>query len=625
MRPRRFLALGVLLLPAALPASLAPAAAPTDGLLTHGGPIGRVVIDRWVQREDRANTGIALGWGRGEWSGREVTVPHTPNASPSRLRGRRGEVGFAGAVAWYRASFSVPGAGRYAIDFQSVNHRATVWIDGKRVGRSHEGEFQPFAKRFRASGPGRHTVVVRADYTDIERQNATGWHRTWWNFGGINREVTVRPVGRSDIQAPMVFTVLGRTSGDAVVRVQARLRNHGPARRIALRGALSHGERVAELPFPRVRVPANSARVVRARVRIADPDLWSSEDPQLHDLTLEVPGEAAWSAKVGLRELTWRGRDVYLNGRQVQFHGASLHEDARGRGSALTGPDMDGLVDDLERIEANVTRAHHPLAPALLERLDAAGILVYQEIGPNDPPGGFSLKTPALRRQGRQRIRVTLDQLQRHPSIFAWTLANEAAGRGHNDGQRFWVDNVAKELHRRDPGRMVGVDLWGRYVPDSDRGLRMYSNLDVIGLTNYDGWYNDNDARGPRLRRIIRTTVDEFARAFPRKVLMLTEFGAEANPNNASHRAGGYAFQIRLLREHLRVYGSDPRIAGMMIWVLRDFAVTPAFAGGSIRREVPDIRLVRGIAQKGLIDYRGRPKPAAAVVARIFRAWPDLR
>ena len=625
MRPRRFLALGALLLPAVLPASLAPAAAPADGPLTRGGPAGRVVIDRWVLRADSANTGIARGWGRGTWSGREVTVPHSPNARPGQLRGRRGTDGFAGSIAWYRASFSVPAAGRYAIDFQSVNHRATVWIDGERIGRSHEGEFQPFAKHFRAAGPGRHSVVVRADYTDIERQNATGWHRTWWNFGGINREVTVRPVGRSDIRAPMVFTVLGRTSGDAVVRVHARLRNRGPARRIALRGTLNHGGRAIDLPFPRVRVPANSTRVVRARVRIAGPELWSPDDPQMHDLALEVPGEAAWSARVGLRELTWRGRDVYLNGRQVSFHGASLHEDARGRGSALTGPDMDGLVDDLERIEANVTRAHHPLAPALLERLDAAGILVYQEIGPNDPPGAFSLKTPALRRQGRQRIRVTLDQLQRHPSIFAWTLANEAAGRGHNDGQRFWVDNVAQELHRRDPGRMVGVDLWGRYVPASDRGLRMYRNLDVVGLTNYDGWYNDNDARGPRLRRIIGRTVDQFAHAFPNKVLMLTEFGAEANPRNASHRAGGYAFQTRLLREHLRVYRSDPRIAGMMIWLLRDFAVTPAFAGGSIRGEVPDIRLVRGIAQKGLIDYRGRPKPAAEVVARIFRAWPDLR
>ncbi|MFL5844191.1 MAG: glycoside hydrolase family 2 protein [Solirubrobacteraceae bacterium] len=625
MRPRRFIALGALLLPAVLafvllgaaPSSSAPAATP----LTHAGPIGRVPLTAWVLRGDRENVGIARGWGAGRWTGRSVTVPFSPNADPKRLSGDRGEANFQGSIAWYRSTFEVPRAGRYAIDFQSVNHRATVWIDGERIGLSHEGEFQPFAKHFTASGPGRHTVVVRADYTDIERQNATGWHRTWFNFGGINREVTVRPVGRSDISEPGVFTTLGASSGDAVVRVRARLHNRAARRSIELTGTLA-GQ---ALDFPRVTVPAGESRLVEARVRIHDPKLWAPDTPTLHDLVLTVPGEAQWSGRVGLRQITWRGRDIFINGHRLHLHGASLHEDAYGRGNALTAADMDGLVGELEEVGANVTRAHHPLSPALLERLDAAGILVYQEVGPNDPPGGFSLKTPELRREGRRRIRVTIGQLQIHPSIFAWTLANEAAGRGHNDGQRPFVDHVAQELHRIDPGRMVGVDLWGTYVPDSDRGLQMYRHLDVIGLTNYDGWYNDNAARGARLRRIIQDSVDEFATAFPDKVLMLSEFGAEANPYNPTDSAGGYDFQTRLLQEHLRVYEADRRIAGMMIWVLRDFAVTPAFAGGSIRREVPSIRLVRGIAQKGLFDYRGRPKPAAAVIGRIFRSWPDYR
>src|SRR6476661_3721380 len=162
MRPRRFIALGALLLPSILPASLAPAAgdAPT-GPATHDGPVGRVLLSDWVIRGDRASTGIAAGWGRGKWPGRAVTVPYSPNANPSRLRGARAVANFAGSIAWYRTSFDVPRAGRYAIDFESVNHRATVWIDGERIGLSHEGEFQPFAKHFSTDGPGRHLVVVR--------------------------------------------------------------------------------------------------------------------------------------------------------------------------------------------------------------------------------------------------------------------------------------------------------------------------------------------------------------------------------------------------------------------------------------------------------------------------------
>jgi hypothetical protein len=184
---------------------------------------------------------------------------------------------------------------------------------------------------------------------------------------------------------------------------------------------------------------------------------------------------------------------------------------------------------------------------------------------------------------------------------------------------------MARELHRRDPGRMVGADIWGTHVPSSDAGLLVYRDLDVVGLTNYDGWYNDHEARGARLRAIVHRSVDQFARAFGDKVLLVTEFGAEANGQNAPGDPGSYGFQAQLLREHLRVYAHDPKLAGMLIWILRDYALTPGFAGGSIKGQIPGIKLVRGMSQKGLFDYRGRPKPSFAPIARLmatFRTRP---
>ena len=316
---------------------------------------------------------------------------------------------------------------------------------------------------------------------------------------------------------------------------------------------------------------------------------------------------------------------MYLNGRRVLLHGASLHEDAYGHGDALTPADMDALVGDLRAVGANMTRSHHPLAPALLERLDAAGIMVWQEIGSNDPPGGWALKTPALRRAGRRRIRESFLQLQAHPSIVVWIAGQR--GRRPRPRPRACA-STSPTSHASctaaTPAGWSASTSGAATCPTATRGLLIYRHLDVVGLTNYDGWYNDNAARGARLRRIIRGSVGAFATAFPDKVLMVTEFGAEANAANARASAGGYGFQARLLRAHLGVYRDDPRVAGMLIWVLRDFAVPPSFAGGSIRREVPRIRLLRGIVQKGLFDYRNRPKPALAAVRRIFAAIPTF-
>ena len=48
--------------------------------------------------------------------------------------GQGGLRSFQGSVGWYRTSFTVPHDGEYALRFESVSHRASVWVDGKRLG-----------------------------------------------------------------------------------------------------------------------------------------------------------------------------------------------------------------------------------------------------------------------------------------------------------------------------------------------------------------------------------------------------------------------------------------------------------------------------------------------------------
>jgi hypothetical protein len=107
---------------------------------------------------------------------------------------------------------------------------------------------------------------------------------------------------------------------------------------------------------------------------------------------------------------------------------------------------------------------------------------------------------------------------------------------------------------------------------------------------------------------------------FPDKVIAVTEFGAEANGRNATTSPGGYAFQSHLLDLHLSTYATIPNLAGALVWNLRDFAVAPTFYGGSIKSQVPNIKLVRGINQKGLFDLRYKAKPSVQVVSGRFAA-----
>ena len=70
----------------------------------------------------------------------------------------------------------------------------------------------------------------------------------------------------------------------------------------------------------------------------------------------------------------------------------------------------------------------------------------------------------------------------------------------------------------------------------------------------------------------------------------------------------------------VRRTGAAPGVSGMLVWNLRDFAVAPTFYGGSIKTQVPDIKLVRGLNQKGLFDVRNAAKPSVKVVSGRFAA-----
>jgi len=610
--------------PDAESAARAPAASSVPGtiLAPHGGeptiyagPGGRAQLDGlWRFKSDRLNLGMKRGYRRGRFGGALVRAPFVPRAT--QIAGTAGKANFKGGVGWYRTHLDVPAERRYAIRFESINHGAQVFLDGKRVA-THKGEYLPFEVRARLKPGVRHTLVVRADWRDPLAMKRDGWHRLWWNYGGINRGVSIRPIGASELMHPYMNTRL--EGGAAIVTMRVHVRNNAADRRvIGVRGTLTRGDRSVDVTFTPEPVSSTAATVLNGSVRIDDPELWSPKDPNLWELELEVPGESTYRARVGLRDVRAEGDKLLLNGEPIRLRGASIHEDVYGRGDALAPADQDRLVAQLKKIGANATRSQHPLDVGLLERLDAAGVMVYLGVGPTDAPGAWTSRGARRVRVAKERVRTTVRQTALHPSIITWNLANEVAGRGHPKGQIPYIDSMAAELQRTDPGRPVALDIWGAHPPRSES--RIYRNIDMIGWTNYIGWYESTDASAGRLRAAIVRRLASLRRIFPSKVIAVTEFGAEANGQNPTISPGGYAFQSHLLDLHLSTYARIPDLAGALIWNLRDFAVAPTFVGGSIKGQVPGIHIVQGVVQKGLFDLRSRSKPSVKVVAGRFAA-----
>ena len=601
-------------------ARVAPSAAgaPLDAGMGEG-PAGRTPLTRWTFRLDAADRGLARGWQRGGFGGSSVSVPHVIEAG--HFKGPGGWRNYEGSIAWYRTTFATPQEGRYALQFASANFRARVWIDGHAAG-SHVGSYLPFEAQAQLDA-GTHTAVVRIDWRDPAAQSHAGFHRTWFNWGGLNGRVSGRPLGDSDLSEPAVQTTLSPLSPaprTAALRVSVQVHNYGLTRTLQPEGTLSRDGQSIPIAFPPQLLQHGETSPATTTVTVPRPALWSPSSLALYELTLRVGAESSFSTRVGLRQLSWQPGRVYLNGRRVRLHGASLQEDALGHGDALTAADQDELVHELRAIHANAVRSQHPLDAGLLERLDAAGIMVWQGIGPVEGAGNWYSSTPSLLRSSERQAQAAALDAAAHPAIVAWNLVDEVAGNGRNGWEVRYVQSLTRWLHTHDRTRMVAVDVWGSHPPS--RAGVLYRGVDAVAETDYTGWYDSPRVSAGQQVAMMRARLSAMHRTFAGKVLLISEFGAESNALNPPGAPGSYSFQAALLARHIAVYAADRGLSGMFIWDLRDYPLIPGFQGGSIHDRLPRVRIIEGLIQKGLFTYAGTPKPAVRTVARVFRSLP---
>jgi beta-glucuronidase len=569
--------------PVAAEAATAPSV-PAERALYADGPTGRYLLDAgWESRPA----------GSSRWSA--VSVPDAFNARDLTARG------FRGAVWWYRDRFVAPSADAatsgWALRFEAVNRRATVWLNGTRLG-GHDGAYAPFELATgRALRPGRiNTLLVKVD----GRQSRgvlppSSRPRGWWNFAGILREVYLRRLTGFDVTQLAIDAAPGRPA-----TISATVRNSGPAAaELTWSVDVSGPDGFTTTVSGDAGVVAPGASVpVRGSFAIAAPWLWGPGHPSLYAAALRVPGGQVRQTHFGVRAWSVVDGRAQLNGEPLSLRGASFHEDSRRHGAALTPADRAALVADLQAIGATMTRAHYPPHPALLEALDRLGIVVWEQV-PVWRLTGAQLAGP-LGDQALALLRTTVARDRSHASVMAWSVENETQAGG--PGERSYVRRAAALVRGLDPTRLVAADA---SLSPLDGLSPALDGLDAVGLNEYVGWY------GGTLPGTLRPLLGAVGRRFAHPALFVTETGAEANRGGSARTKGTYAFQRRFLARTFDVLDADPRLSGALVWALRDFPVRPGWTGGNPKPTPP-------INAKGLYGRGGRPKPAAQAIARRF-------
>lgn len=440
-------------------------------------------------------------------------------------------------------------AARSWLVLDGIFYTSDVWLDGSYLGDT-EGYFFPHELEMTDALHERtdHVLALEvgcAPQTERTRKrNLTGVFQHWdlldqtWNPGGIWRPVRLERSGRVRLRHLRVVCRDARAD-TATIFVRAVV-DSTEAEAAALRTSIhdDSGREVVELVSDK-QLAAGENRL-EWTVSMANPRLWwpssLGDQPRYKvevELSLDDGPSDVRTRTIGLRRVELRNWIFSVNGERLFLKGANQ------------GPVRMALADaepsEFERDvrlakEANLDflRVHaHISRPELYDAADAQGLLLWQDL---PLQWGYAR---GVRGQARRQAREAVDLLAHHPSVVIWCGHNEPLAIDVAPDQMVDPRRRARIAARMLVGQMLPT--WNKSVldrsiatvlekSDGSRPVIPHSGvlphppqLDGTDTHWYFGWYHGSERDFARVLRW-----------WPRVGRFVTEFGAQAVPNDAA-------------------------------------------------------------------------------------------
>jgi beta-galactosidase len=434
-------------------------------ILPTGNPFTTNAPAPWPDGEPGGNISFAQpGFDDSQW--RLLNLPHDwgiEGPFSQSLPGSTGRLPWAG-VAWYRKHLDLPAADagkNIYLDVDGAMSYSTVWINGKCVGgwpygySSWRVDLTPYVKF-----GGENVIAIRLD-------NPPNSSR-WYPGGGIYRNVwlvktepvhvahwgtyiTTPLVGPASATVRVKNWIQNESTNDVKLTVETKLYPLDTSGKIA--GQSVGSDRRA------VTVSAGTNLVNQSEIRVANPKLWSIDQPNRYvAITTLDQGSNVVDAvenNFGIRTIEFTATGGFLlNGKRVPLNGVCDHHDLGALGAAINVRALERQIQILKAMGCNAIRTSHNMpAPELLDLCDRMGMLVMDESfdcwESGKTPNDYHLIFDAWHERD---WRAELRRDRNHPSIVLWSIGNEVGEQGHPN--KFWI---AAELtaiaHQEDPTR----------------------------------------------------------------------------------------------------------------------------------------------------------------------------
>ncbi len=391
-----------------------------------------------------------------------VTLPHDAMLMLPRAAEHTGgpQSGyFPGGAVEYSKTFTVPDEWReraVSLEFQGVYRDAMVYVNGTFAAQRPNGytvfnvRLDPYLRYGEEN-----TIIVEARVHQDSR---------WYSGLGIHRDTVLSVTGLAHLPATGARVTTPDVDGErAVVEVATPVENEGRSTRtfaVHTRLVDATGEEAASAASP-ITLKGGESGVVRQRLYIRQPELWSVERPYLYRAETQLRnGEELSDARTttfGIRTLQLDPlHGLRINGEVVKLRGACIHSDNGILGAAAIGRAEERRIEILKEAGFNAVRsAHNPMSPAMLDACDRLGMLVMDEtfdmwtLSKNN--FDYSLSFPEW---WERDVESLIAKDFNHPSVIIYSIGNEVLDAGTGQGAP-WGRKLAEKVRSLDETRFV--------------------------------------------------------------------------------------------------------------------------------------------------------------------------
>lgn len=442
--------------------------------------------------------------------------------------------------AWYTRPLEhdpMPGR-RQVLRIGAAQYDCKVFLNGAFLG-NHYGGSTPFcAELTEALRPGQNWLMLCVNNTrTLDRVPMR--NTDWFNYGGVYREVTL-----FDLPEVVIRDLFVRLEGGAI-RVSASVDGD------CLTARLSIPELGIEADLP---LQDGKGEITLA----ARPALWSPESPKLYDVTLTA-GPDQVRDRVGFRTIAREGTEILLNGAPIFLRGISVHEDDATFGKVTSETDIRRRFAHAKELGCNFLRlAHYPHHERAAEIADEMGLMLWEEV---PVYWAIDFANPATRRDAENQLRELIRRDRNRASVIIWSVGNE---NPDTDARLDFMRCLAEIAKAEDPTRLTSAACLVNHAKLKIED-RLARHIDVIGLNEYYGWYEENF---DELAEIGRNSA-------PDRPVVISETGADGDSTDQGPKRGLFslAYQDEVYAKQIETLRGLDYVKGMSPWILYDFRV----------------------------------------------------